>query len=264
MTFDQFKQAVDSMVDYPKMTGMMGGEPLLHPEFEKFCEYMHSKIPPERCGLWTCLPRGKEKYRDAICKTFGHIFINDHTRSDILHGPVLVASEEIDMPEDEKWSRIDKCWVQNAWSASINPKGAFFCEIAASLAMLEDKSLVYPAWKVEPGWWKKIPKDFKYQMEYYCKKCGAAMPLKKRESIDGRDDVSPKWVEKLKEVSPKMRQGKYVEHDLKLCQDDRQTATYKDKDYRDKISAGYGMFLTVNKYRFQTPHLKSNWKGDKK
>ena len=35
MDFEFFKKAVDSMVTYPKMTGIMGGEPLLHPDFEK-------------------------------------------------------------------------------------------------------------------------------------------------------------------------------------------------------------------------------------
>jgi MoaA/NifB/PqqE/SkfB family radical SAM enzyme len=44
MTFDDFKRAIDSMVDYPKMIGFQGGEPLLHPDFEKMCKYASSKI----------------------------------------------------------------------------------------------------------------------------------------------------------------------------------------------------------------------------
>lgn len=258
MSLDDFKKAVDSMVDYPKMVGMMGGEPLLHPQFKEMCEYMHDKIPKERCGLWTCFPKGKEHLRRVVVRTFGNIFLNDQTRGDIMHGPVLVAAEEIKGPEPTKWYYIDKCWVQNYWSAAINPKGAFFCEIAASMAMLfggDD----HKGWKVEPGWWEKIPKDFKEQMEKYCMKCGAAMPLKKRASTDVLDDISPGMHEMLKDVSPKIKQGKCVISDMVCETDDRKTATYKDFDYRSAIADRYGMFLVVNKLGFQEPFLKNNW-----
>ena len=40
MDFDTFKRAVDSLQDFPNMVGMIGGEPTLHPEFEKFAEYL--------------------------------------------------------------------------------------------------------------------------------------------------------------------------------------------------------------------------------
>lgn len=261
MDMDYFKKAVDSMIDYPKMTGIMGGEPLLHPKFKEMCEYLHSKVPPEKCGLWSCFPNGLERYREVIAETFGHIFLNDQSRDDILHGPVLVASEEMtEISEDERWRLIDNCWVQNYWSAAINPHGGFFCEIAASLSMLFDDGKPIQAWDIEPGWWKKIPKDFKEQMEKYCIKCGAAMPLKKRVSIDGLDDISVGMLKALEKISPKLKKGDYVINDLKQEIDQRQTATYKDRDYRDNIADRYGMFLTLNKQGFQTPHLKSDWR----
>ena len=59
---------------------------------------------------------------------------------------------------DEVWLPLrDKCWVQNEWSASITPKGAFFCEIAAALDMLFDGP---GGWKIEPGWWRRTPEEF--------------------------------------------------------------------------------------------------------
>lgn len=260
MSFEQFKEAVDSVKAYPKMTGVMGGEPLLHPEFEKFCEYLHSQIPPDRCGLWTCFPKGKDHYRELIVKTFGHIFLNDHTRGDILHGPIMVASEELPIADWYKWYLIDKCWIQNTWSASINPNGAFFCEVAAALSMLFNLG---KGWEVNEDWWKKTPKDFVEQMETFCSMCGCAMPLKKRESIDGKDDVSPKMFAKLKELgSLKVKQGKCIVHDLSLCQDDRKVAVYKELKYRDEIAKRYGMFLVINKKGFQTPHLIKEWKPE--
>ena len=258
MSMEKVVAAVDSMKGYPKMTGIMGGEPLLHPQFEEICEYLHSQIPPEQCGLWTCLPKGKEKYREVICKTFGNIFINDHTRDDITHAPVLVASKEISLEQWKKDYLIDKCWVQNSWSASINDKGAFFCEVAAALATLFDVEKV--AWPVEVGWWGRSPKHFVSQMGL-CEFCGCAMPLGQRVSTDGRDDVSPEMLKLLEQFSPKIKKGLYEIHDLHSVQKQETcSASYKDPSYRDAIAKKYGMFLMINEKRFQTPYLLKNFK----
>lgn len=257
MNFDQFREAVDSMLQYPRMTGIMGGEPLLHPEFEKFCEYIGSKIPPKQLGLWTSLPPGHEQYREIICKTFYNIFINDHSRSDIYHHPPLVAINEVIPQKGLMWRYIDHCWAQESWSASINPKGAFFCEIAASMSILfEDGG----GWKIEPGWWFRIPKDFTRQMEHYCPRCGMSIPIKRRSSKDVVDDISPGNYERLKDKSLKIAKGDYVISDLKLqsCLDP--LAAYKDFDYRNTIAKGYGMFLVINEQRFWTPYLYKDWK----
>lgn len=252
ITFDQFKQAIDSMKGYPKMTGFMGGEPLLHPEFEKFCEYARSQIPKHQLGLWTGFPKGKEHYRETICQTFDHIFINDHTRPDIYHAPILVASEEIIRDRNELFFRIDQCWLQNAWSASINPNGAFFCEIAASMSLLFDGP---KGWPVEPGWWWRTPKDFREQIEEYCPKCGVCLPLPRRSSTDGRDDISLGNLTRLALRSKKIAKKQYVVSDLKMATNPEPMAAYKDIDYRQAIAARYGIYLTINDYGFLTPHL---------
>ena len=258
MTFEDFKRAIDSMVDYPKMIGFQGGEPLIHPLFDKFCEYAASKIEPARLGLWTTFPKGYESYREIICKTFHHIFLNDHTRSDINHQPGLVAIEEVFPDKNEMWNKIDRCWAQEGWSASINPKGAFFCEIAASLSMLfseEDSK----AWAVEPGWWWRIPKDFKDQMEQWCPRCGFAASLPRRSSLDLIDDISPGNFERLKDISPKIKKGSYKISDLKTIEIPEALAAYKDNDYRESIARRYGIFLYVNNQYFWTPNLLNNF-----
>jgi hypothetical protein len=259
MSVADFRCAVDSMENYPKMTGVMGGEPLLHPDFEEMCKYAATRIPPSRLGLWSCFPPGYEDYREVIVATFGHIFLNDQSRNDILHSPLLVTPAEVkEIPEWMRWYCIDKCWVQNAWSAAINPRGAYFCEIAAAISVLLDKGR---GWDVTPDWWQRTPKDYVKQMERYCVLCGAAMPLRKRVSTELVDDVSPEWLKMLRRIrSPKERAGKYVIHTGEVCVDDRQTATYKDPKYRDAIAARYGMFLMPNEMGFQTPYLKRKWK----
>ncbi len=259
METDQFMGAVNSLSGYPKMVGVMGGEPLLHPAFGEFCEYLHSKIPPERCGLWTAFPPGKEHHREVIAKTFGNIFLNDHSRDDIYHCPVLVSSDEVCTGSPVQWYLIDKCWVQSCWSASINSKGAFFCEVAAALALLFDINV---GWKVEPNWWERVPMHYIDQIKALCGLCGCAMPLVKRASVEGIDDVSQGIYERLKETSPKIKAGKYVIHDLLVRLDPKPMATYKDVEYRAGIATRYGMFLMPNEKGYQTPFLKKKWNGD--
>lgn len=258
MGLDMFKEAVDSMVGFPQMVGIMGGEPLLHPEFERLCEYALSKIPKERLGLWTCLPEGFEEYRTTICKTFGNIFLNDHTRDDIYHCPVLVASQEVIPKREDIFIVADNCWLQNSWSAAINPKGAFFCEIAASLSLLFDGPR---GWKVEPNWWKRVVKDYAEQVNEWCPQCGCAVPLKRRRSIDLVDDVSPGMLEKLRGISKRVDAGKYAISDLKVTSINPQMAAYKDMKYRQRMAARYGMSISVTDRGFLEPFLRDETEG---
>lgn len=301
LEWEQFKAAIDSLVGYSvqphAMIGFMGGEPLLHPEFTKFCEYAAGKIPREKLGLWSTFPAGGRypEYREIICGTFGNILLNDHSRDDILHAPVLMASEEYfrkpcancngtgqvaKWPDTEKPKRqclecngtgtvtddrnlflaTEHCWIQESWSSAINPKGAWFCEVAAALADLFDGP---EGWKVEPDWWKRTPMDFKQQREWACKKCGAALPLERvRNSQDNRDDVSPGNLERLKAIkSRKVAKGEYAVRDefvfdRKLIEggtypDQR----YKDALYRQGIADRYGILLVMNKRGYWEPTL---------
>jgi hypothetical protein len=246
------------MVGYPKMTGIMGGEPLMHPQFEELCKYAQEMIPKTQLGLWTCLPLKYIKYREIICETFGHIFVNDHSRDDIYHCPLLVGLEEVYSTKEELFFVADKCWVQNYWSASINPKGAFFCEIAAAMSLLLDGP---KGWEVENGWWWRTPKDFTSQIEEWCPKCGAALPLMRRKSIDGRDDISPKWLERLKDTSPKIQRGTYVVTDFKFYKKEMldQMGAYKDIVWRRRVSNKWGIYLVLNNQGFCTPVLRKSF-----
>lgn len=320
LEFDLFKQAIDSLADWVKdprwqqgIVGFMGGEPLLHPQFREFCEYALTKIPRERLGLWSVFPTTSKKfynYRDIICKTFHNILLNDHSREDILHAPVLVASEEVirkecpecggrgttvvevmgsyDEPEkadvrmgecptcngkktvpdlDEIFLQTERCWVQESWSAAVNPKGAWFCEIAAALSDLFDGPM---GWDVKGDWWKKTPKDFTAQREWACRKCGAALPLARRRiSQNPADDVSPENLKRLEAVgSRKVKRGEFVimgQEDAPVVWDEEwkknhgyPVQTYKDFDYRSKIAAKYDIVLTMNERGYWSPHLKED------
>jgi len=249
MDFEYFKYAVDCSCDSPNFLGFMGGEPLLHPDFEKMCEYVQDRKPREKLALWSTLPKGYEKYADVICETFGNILINDHSKY-IYHAPILVQSQELIRDRKDLFIVTNHCWLQEHWSSSINPKGAFFCEIAASLSILLGGS---DGWPVEPGWWKRVPKDFKEQIEEFCPQCGIPIDFERRVSSDGRDDISPEMVEKLRGKSRKVDTGKYVVSNMRVVENPSPLGKYKDREFREKIAKRYGIVLLPNQKGYLRP-----------
>jgi hypothetical protein len=213
------------------------------------CLYIQNRKPKEKLALWTTMPKGYEKYADIICETFGNILINDHSKY-IYHAPVLVQSQELIKDREDLFIVTNHCWLQEHWSSSINPKGAFFCEIAASLSILLGSG---DGWPVEPGWWKRTPKDFKWQIEEFCPQCGISIDFERRISKDGRDDISPCMVEKLRGKSRKVDTGKYVVSDMRVVENPSPLGKYKDLKYRQEIARRYGIALVMNSKGYLRP-----------
>lgn len=245
MDFETFQRAVDSLDGFDGVTGIIGGEPTIHPEFERFAGYMRKKfgkpsggdallypqkdfihsiherefesgvlckrpdgshfVKKQGAGLWSNMSRTYRRYYEVIQDTFSVEYLNDHINPS-YHQPGLFSRKDLNIPDDE-WIRIrDKCWIQNTWSAAITPKGAFFCEIAGALDMLFDGP---GGWKIEPGWWKRKPEDFADQL-HWCELCGFALEGRTftRDSQEETDDVSPRLYEMLQGTgSPKLKSG---------------------------------------------------------
>jgi hypothetical protein len=231
MDFDTFKRAVDSLKGFRGIVGIMGGEPTIHPEFERFIEYYRANVGYDELttvayepssdfmrhilandyhvdysnhrGLWTSVTPRYYQHFELIQDTFGYQLLNDHSNPS-MHQTLMVTRKELGVPDDEWVKMRDRCWIQNLWSASITPKGAFFCEMAAAM----DATLGGPGgWPIEPGWWKRKPAEFKEQLDF-CEMCSACLPMPSRNANDETDDVSPVWEQKLKEInSPKLRKG---------------------------------------------------------
>ena len=265
LSSEDFRAAIDSLIGFAEGTngiiGFMGGEPLLHPKFEEFCDYALTKIKREKLGLWTTFPPKFKRYREVIARTFGNILLNDHSRDDILHAPVLVAAEDVFDNDADIFVATERCWVQESWSAAVNPKGAWFCEVAAALSNLFDGP---QGWPVEKDWWKRTTKDYTAQREWACRKCGAALPLARiRNSQDETDDVSKSNLERLKEIkSRKVAKGgvslreEPFQFDRALVENHGYPAqTYKDHEYRQRIAAKYDMYLKLNAAGFWEPRL---------
>lgn len=215
MSLDMIATAIDSLDGFPGRVGIMGGEPALHPQFRDVLALVRKKIPDKsRREFWTSGWKWK-KYREDILETFDRdkIAYNDHSQTTGRHAPLLVAIEEVVEDPELRKILIDNCPFQARWSASITPKGAFFCEIAAAQDWLFDGPGGYP---VEPGWWKKTQPEFQDQVDRYCGKCSGALPLESlsdnRGGRDGlsKDLVSPGNLARLREVgSPRVAKGGY-------------------------------------------------------
>jgi hypothetical protein len=172
---DHIEKSLQSLKGWKYGVGCMGGEPTLHPKFPEICGLFRKYFPKERCGLWTCGGRNYDKYRKIINNTFGIICYNEH-KTPSHHQPMLVASEEIIEDEKLRNELIDDCWLQKEWSPAITVKGAFFCEVAATIDLLYGGPGGY---ELEPLWWNKSVEQFKDQRDRYCKLCSISIPLQK-------------------------------------------------------------------------------------
>ena len=97
MSFEQFNKSVDSLPEFTNMVGIIGGEPTLHPKFEKFAEYLRksrvsenvvpvirepvnsmlnfihknlSALRNNKIGLWSSLNKTYYKHFEIINDTF--------------------------------------------------------------------------------------------------------------------------------------------------------------------------------------------------
>lgn len=223
MSESQFYEAAFALREFPeqspanapdpdvphKVIGVIGGEPLMHPEFARLCAVMRAVIPDRRRrGLWTGLDWPRTRHAHVVHQTFGYVNNNRHeTRCE--HSPVLVAiGEVIDDPEERK-RLIDNCWLQRKWAGTITPKGFFFCEVAGALDMAFNGPGGLP---IDPECWRRPLDDFATQIETWCERCGIAMNLSGRLDNEGVDDITPENIKLLRD-SPRVQAGRYVIYD---------------------------------------------------
>ena len=190
MSLHDFRTALESLSGFPGKIGIIGGEPTLHPEFSKLCYAVQlSGISKATFGLFTSGGKGYDKHRGLIDETFGFVAMNKHTEEQkqaCLHQPLTVGVDDVVKDEAYRQKLIENCWVQQQWCPSVNPKGAFFCEIAAAWDVILDGP---GGWVVEPGWWKRSPENFADQINRYCGHCGMPVPMA-REHLGVKEQIS--------------------------------------------------------------------------
>jgi hypothetical protein len=78
ITVEQFDQACLSLEGYWGVVGMFGGNPCIHPEFDKLCEVLRRRVPFEQRGLWSnnLLGKGRtarETFNPAVSNLNVHL-----------------------------------------------------------------------------------------------------------------------------------------------------------------------------------------------
>jgi hypothetical protein len=208
-TLEDIEAALVSLKDYQHVVGLIGGEPTLHPLFEEITMLYKKYRPRIQCGLWS---NGSTKqyrqYKSLIDEVYYIRNINDH-KSNVIHTPMLVSADSLSKSNEEKKSFFDNCWVQMTWSATVTPRGGYFCEVAGMLSWLFDGPEGRKI-RDNPEWWKAPIETFKDQAEWACHKCGGAFPCYPKLSKLEIDDLSEDNLERLRLVnSPKINSGKY-------------------------------------------------------
>ena len=190
-----------------KVIGLIGGEPTLHPDFLAIIKLYERIIPnPASRGLWSCGGKIYDTHRDLIKLIFGYENYNSHVE-ECIHQPMLIAIDDAIDDEVIKKQLIEKCWVQEQWASTITPKGCFFCEVAGAFDMIFNGPGGLP---IEPGWWRRPLSDFQEQIDMWCGRCGAALPLDRRHDHERRDDISESNLCTLKDLgSPRILKGNY-------------------------------------------------------
>lgn len=262
MSLPQFDIAVRSMDGWYKpgnVLGIIGGEPTLHSEFEQIARAFMAMFggPPTRNarqpiadmqqfvqerlfdrsngrGLWTSLGPAFYKHFETIVECFSHFNTNTHESAG-LHQAMWISRKDYCATtgtSDDEWvANRDKCWVQNMWSATINDRGSYFCEVAGTI-----DRLLYDgkhAWPVEQGWWQRTPDDFKDQI-HLCDHCSLAQPCPSRVDAIERDIVSPSNLVQLEVVgSPAVRKGRVDVFDASF--EEKRTIDTKDNYVGDGV-----------------------------
>lgn len=213
MSLEQFAAALDSLESWPNKIGIIGGEPLLHPEFPQITKMIRQKFPAEKVGLWTSGGKNLKEYLPYIKRTFGFCAHNEHNPEQLKtckHQPLTIAIKDVIPDEKLRKSLIDDCWVQRTWCPTINHYGAYFCEVAAAQDVLlnEGKN----AWPVEPGWWGKNPEQFTDQIDTFCDNCGMAIPMERELILKKTEKFSPSMLQIFREKGL----GKVSDSDVEL------------------------------------------------
>jgi len=236
MSLENFEAAVKSLRDYYGVVGIFGGNPTLHPQFDKLCEIFEDHIPFERRGLWSNNLNG---YGDLIRRVFNPRVSNINVHGEVKalnevrnfwpevlddygrnfkgmeqsrHSPPFVAMKDMkNLSEEDMWKLIGSCDINKYWSAMVcqfrGELRGFFCELAGAQSMLHEHEEDYPdtGIKIEDGWWNLPITKFEHQIEKHCPECG--IPLRGKGDLDNGSteyvSVSHLPVYKLKKAAGK-------------------------------------------------------------
>ncbi len=199
--------------------GLFGGNPALHPEFDKLCAIMREEIPDQhRRGLWCNHLRGHGPVARETFWPDAYFNLNAHTipgavaefekwlpgkiipesrHKRALHSPTMVAIKDFvgtpEIPDDAAmWKKIDGCDINREWSGIvIEHAGApylYACEIHGAFDLVSGENNGVRL-TVESA--RACVERFEHQYRRWCPGCGIALRLRGHQDLDETDDVSP-------------------------------------------------------------------------
>jgi hypothetical protein len=242
MTPDQFDIACRSLEGYWGVVGMFGGNPAIHPQFDKLCEIFRANFPFVQRGLWSNNLMGKAQHARLTFNPM-HSNLNMHLNSaaadeirrdwpqaapfikgeeeDSVHSSPWVSMVDLGIPEAERLRLIGSCDVNQHWSALIGvidgELTAYFCEIAYAQAALHRGN---PDWAgtgepmpktgtpVYPGWWRRPMEYFDAQVQTHCHHCGVPM---RRDGIAATGDAANEFSPTHQYIARMKNKGEPIE-----------------------------------------------------
>lgn len=178
MSLEFFEKTLLSLKNWPNQIGIIGGEPSLHPKLLEMID-MIKQIFPNYKQKFAFLTSGSpifEKHKELIYNTFRWVAYNPHDKNQkeiCLHQRATMTSKDVIPDEILRDKLINNCWVDKTWGPGVNPRGGYFCEIAAAISLLLDGPNGVP---IENNWWNRPLEDFKYQVDFCCQNCGMSVP----------------------------------------------------------------------------------------
>lgn len=212
MPLDVLEKALDSLREWPGRIGIIGGEPLLHPQFKDACELIKTKFPKKKMYLWTSGGEKWKEFKPLVDETFSDVAYNEHNekqKQNCRHQPLTIAIKEVVPDESIRKQLIDNCWVQRTWCPTITPYGAYFCEVAGAQDILLNNGK--NAWPIADDWWKKNPSQFQDQVVLLCDNCGMAIPMERELILKFSEKFSPGLLNKFRSLNLKHVSDKATE-----------------------------------------------------
>lgn len=217
MDIGVFLKAVKSLVGWPGVVSLFGGNPCSHPQFPELCRILEDHFPQHQRGLWSnnLLGHGAQ-----VRRTFypdGRFNLNVHrnvnaaiemgewvpsrvirasVREASYHGPVLMSHHDLSIGKRE-WNALrEKCDINQKWSAAIAERDgkavAYFCEVAAALDGVRGDNHGVP---VFPGWWHSPIVEFQHQIQGCCDQgCGVPLKLTGHKDSEGVYDATRAFI----------------------------------------------------------------------
>ncbi len=245
MTPERFEAVLDSLEGWPNIIGIMGGEPLLHPQFRELVAIARRRVPKEKLHIWTSglpgTPLSDPRKDPDLDSAFGWFHYNPHDAQQVAvcrHQPLTIAVDEAVPDKGMMWKLANDCWLPRLWCPSVTGHGAYFCEVAGPLDAVLYKGA--HAWPIEPGWWKRPPEAFQEQVSKLCPRCGMCLPMERQHLIDAQEKFTPKLLEDFRAAGAVRLGDKHIAVSDKQFTNEEIIAAARDwypTNYRDDVRA---------------------------